>query len=180
MRKLLFLLAGSAVLCLPALSVAGTAPPTTPPTPANLAAQTCRSIRAHDGTQTFRQTYHSFAGCLRQNKQQASQDLSNAAKTCQSQRSDPNFATSHGGKTFNQFYGTNGGSGQGAGANAFGKCVSTIANQNAKDDVADTLAATKTCKALKTNDPTTFQATYGTGRNAFGKCVAKQSRSTSG
>ena len=174
MRKFLFLLAGTAVLCVPAVSVAGTSAPT----PAKLAAQTCRSIRAHDGQKLFRQTYHSFAGCLNKDKPQAAQDISNAAKTCKSQRSDPNFAASHDGKTFQQFYGTNGGNTNGAGANAFGKCVSTIAKQKAKDDAADSVAAAKTCKALKQSDLATFQATYGTGRNAFGKCVSKQSKSS--
>jgi hypothetical protein len=178
MRKFLFLLVGTAVLCVPAVSVAGNSAPS----PTRLAAQMCRSIRAHDGIKTFRQTYHSFAGCLNKAKPEASQDVSNAAKTCQAQRSDPNFASEpgHDGKTFQQFYGTNGGSTQGAGANAFGMCVSTIAKQNAKADVADTVSATKTCKALKANDPTTFSSTYGTGRNAFGKCVSKQSSSTNG
>jgi hypothetical protein len=173
MRKLLSLLAGTAVLCVPAVSAAGTSAPS----PGKLAAQMCRSIRAQDGQKTFRQTYHSFAACLKQNKPEASQDLSNAAKTCQSQRSDPNFATEagHDGKTFQQFYGTNSGNTHGAGANAFGKCVSTIAKQNAKSDVKSTVAAAKTCSALKNSDLATFQATYGTGRNAFGKCVSKQS-----
>ena len=176
MRKLLFLLAGTAVLCVPAVSVAGT----TPPSPEKLAAQSCRSIRAQDGVKLFRKTYHSFAGCLNKQQPQASQDISNAAKTCKTQRSDPNFAASHDGKTFQQFYGTNGGSANGAGANAFGKCVSTLAKQNAKDDVQDGVAAAKTCSALKKSDLATFQATYGTGRNAFGKCVSKQSSANHG
>ncbi len=176
MRKLLFLLAGAAVLCVPAVSVAGTSTPS----PGKLAAQICRSIHTQDGQKTFRATYRSFAGCLKQNKPQASQDVSNAAKTCKSQRSDPNFAASHDGKTFAQLYGTNSGSAHGAGANAFGKCVSTIAKQNAKSDVKSTVAAAKTCSALKKSDPATFQATYGTGRNAFGECVSKQSSAKSG
>jgi hypothetical protein len=163
MRKFLFLLVGTAVLCVPAVSVASTSPA------GKLAAQTCRSIRAHDGAATFRQAYHSFAGCLKQQTPQASQDISNAAKTCKAERaSDP--------AAFKAKYGTNGGSGKGAGANAFGKCVSTIAKQNANNDASDSVAAAKTCKALKASDLATFQATYGTGRNAFGKCVAKQSK----
>jgi hypothetical protein len=54
------------------------------------------------------------------------------------------------------------------------------ARQSAKSDAADTVAATKTCKALKATDLATFQATYGTGRNAFGKCVSKQSSAKTG
>jgi hypothetical protein len=169
MRKFMFLLVGTAVLCVPAVSVAGTAPPTS----AKLAAQICRSVRAHDGAATFRQTYHSFAGCLKQNKPAASHDLSNAAKSCAAERAaDP--------AAFRAKYGTNSGNTHGAGANAFGKCVSMTARQSAKSDVADTVAATKTCKALKATDLATFQATYGTGRNAFGKCVSKQSSAKTG
>lgn len=168
MRKLLFLLAGTAVLCVPAVTAAA-------PKPAKLAAQMCRSIRAQDGRQTFKQTYHSFAGCVKANRVDAKQDVTNAAQTCRAQRNDPDFAANHGGKTFDQFYGTNGGDAHGAGRNAFGKCVSALAKQNAKSDVEDSVGAAKTCKALKANDPAGFQSNYGAGRNAFGKCVAKQS-----
>lgn len=174
MRKLIVLLVGTAVLCVPAVSLAGT------PTPAQLATQMCKSLRAQDGKKTFRMTYHSFAGCLGKQQPQAKQDVGNAAKTCKAQRNDPNFAASHDGKTFNQFYGTNGGKGKGTGANAFGKCVSTIAKQNAQSDVSTSVAAAKTCKALKSSDLATFQTTYGKGKNAFGKCVAQQSKSTNG
>jgi hypothetical protein len=170
MRKLVLLFVGTAVLCVPAISVAAATP-----TPAQLATQTCKSIRAQDGRATFRQAYHSFAGCLKQQKPESTQDLTNAARTCKAQRSDPNFASDHDGKTFAQFYGTNGGNAKGAGANAFGKCVSTIAKQNAKEDVSDSVAAAKACKALRSSDLATFQDAYGKGRNAFGKCVAKQS-----
>lgn len=171
MRKFVLLLVGTAVLCVPAVSAAAT------PTPAQLATQTCKSIRANETRSTFKLAYHSFAGCLKAQKSDSKQDVTNAAKTCKAQRSDPNFATGHDGKTFNQFYGTNGGNGKGAGANAFGKCVSTIAKQNAQSDASSEVAAAKTCKALKADLPT-FQAAYGTGRNAFGKCVAKQSKAS--
>jgi hypothetical protein len=163
MRKLIFLLVGTAILCVPALSLAAT------PTPAHLATQTCRQIRAQDGRATFRQAYHSFAGCLKQQKPNSTQDISNAAKTCKAERSSDPAA-------FKAKYGTNGGNASGAGANAFGKCVSTIAKQKAKSDASDAVAAAKTCKGLKA-DLATFQAAYGTAKNAFGKCVAKQSKS---
>jgi hypothetical protein len=178
MRKLLFPLVGVAALCVPAVSVAGGHSPS----PMQLAVQSCRSIRAQDGKQTFKQVYHSFAGCLKQQKPQASQDVHNAAQTCKSERSDPNFAAAHDGKTFDQYYGTNGGNGHGngAGKNAFGKCVSTLAKQNATSDVSDSVSAAETCKTLQQNDPATFQSSYGSGRNAFGKCVSKQSQSKNG
>jgi hypothetical protein len=175
-RKFLIVLIGTAVLCVPAVSVAANSPPGA----GKLAAQMCSSIRAKDGKATFKQTYHSFAGCLGKQASNAKSDIQNAAKTCKAQRTDPNFATEtgHNGETFQQFYGTNGGKGNGAGANAYGKCVSTIAKQNAHSDVKDTVAATATCKALRA-DTASFQAAYGTGRNAFGKCVSKQANAKS-
>jgi hypothetical protein len=173
----LFLLIGTAVLCVPAVSIAAN----NPPSAGKLAAQMCSSIRAKDGTATFKATYHSFAGCLGKQTSNAKSDIHNAAQTCKAWKADPTaFAAANGGKTFQQVYGTNGGSGNGAGANAMGKCVSSIAKQNAQSDVKDTVSATATCKAMKTNDAATFQATYGTGSNAFGKCVSKQASAKTG
>ena len=167
MRKLIFLLVGTAILCVPAVSLAA------PPTAAKLATQSCRQIRATDGLATFRQAYHNFGGCLKQQKPNSAQDISNAAKSCKAERStDP--------AAFRAKYGTNAGNTSGAGANAFGKCVSTIAKQKAKSDVSDSVAAAKTCKTLKSSNLATFQATYGTAKNAFGKCVAQQSNAKTG
>lgn len=47
------------------------------------------------------------------------EDTVNAAQACKAEREDPNFATGHDGKTFDEFYGTNPNH-----KNAFGKCVS--------------------------------------------------------
>lgn len=164
MRKIVLLLVGTAVLCVPAVSAAAT------PTPAQLAAQTCKSIRAGETRATFKLAYHSFAGCLRTQKSDSKQDVTNAAKTCKTERATDPVA-------FKAKYGTNGSNTNGAGANAFGKCVSTIAKQNARSDASNEVAAAKTCKALKADLPT-FQAAYGTGKNAFGKCVAQQSKAS--
>jgi hypothetical protein len=176
MRKILFLLSVTAILCVPAVAIAAN-----PPTPAQLAAQICRSIRAQDGKATFRQVYHSFAGCLNKTHADARQDLNNAARTCKAERSGSTFATTHDGKTFKEFYGSNNltGNTNGAGANAFGKCVSIHAKQNGKEDVHSSVAATKTCKTMRSDDLATFQTTYGTGRNALGKCVSKLAHATS-
>jgi hypothetical protein len=167
MRKFIFLLVGTAMLCVPAVSLAAT------PTPAKLATQTCRQIRAQDGRATFRQAYHNFAGCLKQQAPAATQDIKNAAKSCKAERATDPVA-------FRAKYGTNGGSTSGAGANAFGKCVSTLAKQNAQSDVSDSVAAAKTCKTLRSTNLATFQGTYGTTKNAFGKCVAQQSNAKNG
>jgi hypothetical protein len=104
MRKVLLLLVGAAVLWVPAASVAGESSPS-PSKPTPKA-----------------------------DTPGAKSDASNPASTCQSQRSELNFAASHSGETFTQFYGTDGGNGRGVGANAFGKCVSTIAKHKDKSD----------------------------------------------
>ncbi|HET8556099.1 MAG TPA: hypothetical protein VFL58_02175 [Gaiellaceae bacterium] len=164
MRKFVLLLVGTAILCVPAVSAAAT------PTPARLATQTCKSIRAGETRATFKLAYHSFAGCLKAQKSDSKQDVTNAAKTCKAERSaDP--------AAFRTKYGTNRGNANGAGANAFGKCVSALAKQNAHRDASSEIAAAKTCKGMKA-DPPTFQAAYGTGKNAFGKCVAAQSKAS--
>jgi hypothetical protein len=38
--------------------------------------------------------------------------------------------------------------------------------------------AAKTCKAMRTDDPATFEATYGTKKNAYGKCVSATAKAT--
>jgi hypothetical protein len=122
-------------------------------------------------------------------------DASSPARTCKSQHDGSNFAASHNGQTFTQFYGTNGGKGRSVGANAFGKCVSTLAMHKAESDGdgaesddkdsaeshdKDSASPAMTCKAMQTNDLAHFQTAYGTRPNAFGKCVAKQANSKKG
>lgn len=69
---------------------------------------------------------NAFGACVSQRAQDASAAQQtaemNAAKKCKAMRADPGFTAAHGGKTFAQFYGTNGNL-----RNAFGKCVSSLA-----------------------------------------------------
>ena len=71
----------------------------------------------------FKARYHSFSRCVRQNTAEERAErkaaLSNAAKECKAERADEDFAASHEGKSFAEFYATNGN-----GRNAYGKCVS--------------------------------------------------------
>jgi hypothetical protein len=158
---------------------------TATPTPASTANQICQQARTSMGAALFTQTYgtnaskaNAFGKCVAKNAGAAQQDVSNAAATCKAEQSDPNFATSHGGKTFDQYYGANSAKGKGAGANAFGKCVSkSVANSATKQADASTSAA-KSCKAALKASASDFAAKYGTGRNAFGKCVSAASKST--
>ncbi len=155
------------------------------PTPASTANQICQQARTSMGTGLFGQTYgtnanksNAFGKCVAKNAGAAQQDVSNATKTCKAEQADPNFATSHGGKTFAQFYGANTAKGKGSSANAFGKCVSKAASNSAANQAAASTAAAKSCKAALKASATDFAAKYGTGHNAFGKCVSATSKPT--
>jgi hypothetical protein len=160
-------------LCAPIAALADTAP-----TPSTVAAQTCKAELAKMGAQTFAQTYANFGACVQKNKTQATADVTNAGATCKAEQADANFAAAHGGKTFDQYYGSNtpNDKSKGAGANAYGKCVSQHAQQASQQDATKAAAAAKTCKAMLKNDPTGFATKYGKTRNAFGKCVAAKGK----
>ena len=79
-----------------------------------------------------------------------------------------------GDKVFNDTYGTNKNK-----SNAFGKCVSRRAKQNAKTEQTSQQNASQQCKSEQAADPAAFKAKYGTGKNgknAFGKCVSQKAK----
>ena len=102
----------------------------------NNAAQQCKAEQADPnfaaghGGMTFDQFYgtndndrNAFGKCVSDKVPAAvaeqSETVQNAAQQCRAERSDPNFAAGHDGKSFRDFYGTNRNK-----RNAFGKCVS--------------------------------------------------------
>jgi hypothetical protein len=95
------------------------------------ASQACKAERAELGAEAFAEKYGSnknrknaFGKCVSRGAKPAvneeTQERINAAKACKAEQADPNFAATHDGKTFSEFYGTNPND-----KNAFGKCVST-------------------------------------------------------
>ena len=126
-------------------------------------------------------TYRNLGACVSAKAQQAGQNTANAAKQCKTEQADPNFASTHGGKTFSDFYGTNPNK-----KNAFGKCVSGKAKAAAGGQNSSQLNAAKKCKAeqadpsfASTHGGKTFSDFYGTNpnkKNAFGKCVSSKSK----
>jgi hypothetical protein len=101
------------------------------------ASRDCRAERKQIGKQAFAQKYGSnknkrnaFGKCVSGKTKPAlaadRQETVNAANACRAEREDPEFATGHDGKTFDEFYGTNKN-----GHNAFGKCVSGKAHATA-------------------------------------------------
>lgn len=94
-------------------------------------------------------------------------DQATAQQQCRDQKA------AIGDKAFKDLYGTNKNK-----SNAFGKCVSKLANANA----ADQANAAKACKAERAADPEAFKNKYGTGKNkanAFGKCVSQKAQEQS-
>jgi hypothetical protein len=90
-------------------------------------------------------------------------DKAAAAKQCSTERTANPAA-------FKLLYGTNANK-----SNAFGKCVSKLAQQNAKNQ---TNAAAQ-CRTERDADPAAFAAKYGTGKkhaNAFGNCVSGKAK----
>jgi hypothetical protein len=105
---------------------------------------------------------------------QVKSDASNPASSCKSQRSGSNFAASHNGQTFTQFYGTSGSKGHHAGANAFGKCVSAIAMHKPDSHGKDS-AETGDKESAKGESPGEDSAETGDKESAKGESPGEDS-----
>ena len=142
------------------------------PAPATVASQMCKQLKSTMAAGTFASTYgtnksksNAYGKCVSAQSKTASQDVSNAAKTCKAaQAADPaGFATK---------YGTNGKAGsKGAGKNALGKCISAAVKSAASDQVAKIKGAGAQCKAARKSDAAAFATKFGTAKGAFAKCV---------
>jgi hypothetical protein len=140
-------------------------------------AQACRAEQASMGADPFKALYgtnadksNAFGKCVAKKATGREKSHANAVSACRAEQADTSFAGSHGGKTFDQFYG----SGKN-GNNAFGKCVSAKAKSSNDAADATVLNAVKQCRTERAGDPAAFKAKYGKNRNranAFGKCVS--------
>jgi hypothetical protein len=91
-------------------------------------------------------------------------DRAAAVKQCTTER------TAMGVPSFKLLYGTNANR-----SNAFGKCVSKLAQQN----LTNRSNAASACRTERTADAAAFAAKYGTGKkhaNAFGNCVSQTAK----
>jgi hypothetical protein len=148
------------------------------PNPNQVAAKFCTAQLHADGVKNFKNTYgdppkgqHAMRNCQRQNGKVGKNVVNNAAQQCRAEQSDPNFATDHGGMTFDQVYGANQN-----GKNAFGKCVSSKVKAAQAQLQENTQNAAQQCRAERGQDPDAFKEKYGTNKNkknAFGKCVSQ-------
>jgi hypothetical protein len=144
------------------------------------AARACRALRAQMGPELFRQSYgtvesnrrNAFGKCVSRWARTEHQNRISAREACSAEQADANFAASHDGKTFAEYYGTGPNH-----RNAFGKCVSSKAKAASDEAQSKTLNAAKECKAERSRlGVTDFRSKYGKGpsdRNAFGKCVSQ-------
>jgi hypothetical protein len=123
------------------------------------------------GTTAFSHAYRTFGACVSTYAPIERQVTSAAEATCTEQQNDPDFATTHGGMTFDQYYG-NGKKDR----NAFANCVSIVAKTNRHVEQQNRLNPARTCRALRTElGVSLFNSSYGKNkndRNAFGKCVS--------
>jgi hypothetical protein len=149
------------------------------PTPAQQAAKDCSTLRAKMGVTAFAQAFatsgtsNAFGKCVSKLAQVEQANQTSASTLCRMEQADPNFASTHGGKTFVQFYG------KGNGKNAFGNCVSLKARNSSKPEQAEMNPA-RTCSLLRTKlSRSLFALAFGTNAshaNAFGKCVSLVAR----
>jgi len=147
-------------------------------------ARACKALRSSLGTDLFRQTYgtvqshrmNAMGKCVSQWTRAAHQNRVSARAACTAEQADPNFAASHDGKSFAEFYGKNAND-----HNAFGKCVSSKAKAELQQQQANTVNAAASCKAERGSmGGPAFRAKYGKNandRNAFGKCVSQLAKS---
>lgn len=164
------------------LPAAALAAPVTGPDRQN-AARSCKALQTSLGAATFKETYgtnadksNAFGQCVAKMAREVAENRVSAQKACAAERADANFAASHDGKTFAQYYGTGK-----AGANAFGRCVSGKAARASAQDRRDVQSAARRCKAERSSiGAAAFAAKYGTRANAFGKCVTKLAQGATG
>jgi hypothetical protein len=143
------------------------------------AARDCGALRTSLGLTTFAQTYgtnaalsNAFGKCVAKLAGLESSAQQNASAACTAEQTDPNFPATHGGKTFDEFYGTGK-----KGMNAFERCASEKVKTTITTVKTGVLNAARSCKAeRKSLGAEPFKTKYGTNAsksNAFGKCVAK-------
>jgi hypothetical protein len=135
-------------------------------TPAETAKAACKTEKHETGTQVFKRTYaakstsKAMQACIAKREPAVEDATDNAAQECKAERTaDP--------AAFSEKYGTNKNK-----KNAYGKCVSGKAQEATEEETEARVNAAKTCKALRAEDKTAFEAEYGAKKNAFGKCVS--------
>lgn len=171
MKRALFIFCLAALGAVPAAFAAS-------PDATKAASGACNALRAQLGASAFAQAYPTFGQCVSRYAQVEQQNLASAQASCTALQADANFVASHGGKTFDQYYGTGKN-----GKNAFGNCVSAHAKASSQAEQQGRVNPSRTCRATQTRlGASLFGQTYGkteNDRNAYGKCVSAVARQQS-
>jgi hypothetical protein len=183
---------GSVVLCcigVAAIGAGAALADNSTPNPNQVAAQLCTSELHAVGVKQFKMNHgdnppkyqHAMRNCMRENRTAGQNVVNNAAQQCKAEQADPNFATNHGGMTFDQFYGTNPND-----RNSFGQCVSSKVQATEAQEDQNLQNAAQQCRTERgdpsfatTHDGKSFTDFYGTNhnkKNAFGKCVSSKAK----
>ena len=149
------------------------------PSAAQTANELCAQAKTTMGATAFSTAYgtnanksNAFGKCVSKNAKNAKTAVANASQSCKAQQADTNFAASHDGKTFDQYYGDK--NGKGTPKNAFGKCVSAAVKSTVAAQAKASTSSLKSCKAMRKADGTGFAKLYGAGKDALGKCVSSK------
>ena len=149
------------------------------PDAAKSASNDCTALQAKMGATAFAQAYSSFGACVSVFASLEQQNQASANTSCTALQADTNFAASHQGKTFVQFYGTGKN-----GANAFNHCVSALAKASSQTEQQGRLNPAQTCRTSKAQmTALAFNQLWGTKTshyaNASGKCVSSTAKAQS-
>ena len=132
-------------------------------------ARACNALKTSMGEATFKTTYANFGKCVSAWTRAEHSNRHEAEAACKTEQADAGFATSHDGKSFQQFYGVGK-----QGANALQRCVQSKRQAESAEERQATANAARKCKAeRKATGDAAFKAKYGGTANAFGKCVSK-------
>lgn len=168
MKRFLILVAAVALIA-PVAALANSSDP------ASNASKDCAALRAKMGAAGFAQAYASFGACVSAMTPVEKANATSAQSLCTAEQNDANFAASHNGQTFAQFYGTGK-----SGKNAFGRCVSLKTQASSQVEQQNEPNPAQTCRAERTQiGVSAFDKLFGVNanvRNAFGKCVSKAAR----
>jgi hypothetical protein len=158
-----------------AAAVAPAAAPAASPDAAKNASGDCTALQARMGPTSFAQAYATFGACVSRFSSLEQQNVAAAQTSCTAQQADPNFAATHNGQTFAQFYGTGKN-----GNNAMTRCVSAAAKTSSQTEQQGRLNPSRTCRAAESRlGPTGFALLYSSRKNAFGKCVSQTAQAQS-
>ena len=167
------------------LPVAAFADEVSPSDKAN-GARACQALKTSLGEATFKSTYgtnadksNAMGKCVSKWAQAEHSNRHEATVACKAEQADANFAASHGGKTFAQYYGEGK-----KGANALNRCIAAKRAAETAEDRQAVANAARSCKAeRKAMGADPFKAKYGSNAdksNAFGRCVAKLAQAQQG